>query len=336
MKRFTALMLALAMSLSLVACGGGGQGGNSGASQGNSQGGASSSNPQSSSDGLKIGIITLNMEAQYWLDVVAGLKSVIEANGGTVVHYSSENDVQRAVQQIEDMIVKEFDYIAVTCVDKQGLHPALVQAHDAGIPVIIYDKTTDDTDLVLTQIQTNDYDIGFYMGNLMAEKLGEKGKVMSVTTPSVSVSSRNDGFKAAIEQYPDMELIMGEAANALSETTLPVVESILQVNPDVVGWLGISETQSMGAISAIEAANMIDQMTIIDMSASATSISFVKEGKQDVTIDQQAYQIGVLIGESALKNQAGEEVESYIAVPWYDITKDNVEEYEAMVAARSK
>ncbi len=335
MKRLVALMLVLVMSLSLVACGNSSS--SSAGSAGNSSD-ASSSNSDSSEpsgEGLKIGIITLNMEAQYWLDVVAGLKSVIEANGGTVVHYSSENDVQQAVQQIEDMIVKEFDYIAVTCVDKQGLHPALVQAHDAGIPVIIYDKTTDDTDLVLTQIQTNDYDIGFYMGNLMAEMLGEKGKVMSVTTPSVSVSDRNKGFQAAIDQYPNMELIMGEAADALSETTLPVVESILQVNPDVVGWLGINETQSMGAISAIESAGMLDQITIIDMSASATSLAFVKEGKQDVTIDQQAYEIGVLIGESALKDQAGEEVESYIAVPWYAVTKDNVEEYEEMVASRS-
>ena len=81
---------------------------------------------------------------------------------------------------------------------------------------------------------------------------------------------------------------------------------------------------------------MLGQVTIIDMSASPTSLSFVKEGKQEVTIDQQAYQIGVLIGESALKNSNGEDVESYIAVPWYAITKDNVEEYEAMVAERSK
>ena len=325
MKRLVALMLALVMSLALVACG-----------SKPAETPSDNSDATDNTDGIKIGIITLNIAAPYWLDVVAGLRSVIESNGGTVVDYSSENVVHKAVQQIEDMIVKEFDYIAVTCVDKQGLHPALVQAHDAGIPVITYDKTTDDTDLVLTQIQTNDYDIGFYMGNLMAEYLTEEVKVMSVTTPSVSVSDRNRGFQEAIDQYPNMELIMGEAANALAETTLPVVESILQVNPDVIGWLGISETQSMGAISAIEAAGMLGQVTIIDMSASPTSLSFVKEGKQEVTIDQQAYQIGVLIGESALKNSNGEDVESYIAVPWYAITKDNVEEYEAMVAERSK
>ena len=224
MKRFMAAMLILAMTFSMTACGGGTSGSQSGSqsesqsteSKAQSEESSSASSSQTPEEGLKVGVITLNMEAQYWLDVVAGLRSVIEANGGEVVHYSSENDVQKAVQQIEDMIVKEFDYIAVTCVDKQGLHPALVEAHEAGIPVIIYDKTTDDTDLVLTQIQTNDYDIGFYMGNLMAEKLGEKGKVMSVTTPSVSVSTRNEGFQAAIDQYPDMELIMGEAADALS------------------------------------------------------------------------------------------------------------------------
>ncbi len=332
MKKLMAILLSAVMVLSLAACG----------SSPNPSSTEAQSGAVSTTEGqgktvrtdLKVGIITLNMSAQYWLDVVAGLKSVIEPAYGTVTHYSSENDVQRAVEEIEDMITKKFDYIVVTCVDKQGLYPALVQAKEAGIPVIIYDKTTDDVDLVLTQIQTNDYEIGYAMAEMMAEKLGKKGKVMSVNTPSVSVMGRNQGFKECIEKYPDMELVQGEAANALSETTLPVVEALIQANPDVKGWLGISETQSMGAISAIEGANLLDQITIIDISASATSLSFIREGKQEVTFDQLAYEQGVMIGESVLKNEAGQEVEKYYSVPWYAITKDNVDEYEAMIAAR--
>ena len=89
MKRLVALMLALVMSLALVACG-----------SKPAETPSDNSDATENTDGIKIGIITLNMEAQYWLDVVAGLRSVIESNGGTVVHYSSENDVQKAVQQI--------------------------------------------------------------------------------------------------------------------------------------------------------------------------------------------------------------------------------------------
>ena len=89
---------------------------------------------------IKVGIITLNLEAQYWLDTVAGLESVVEPRGGSVTLYSSENDVQKAIQQVEDMITKQFDAIVLTCIDKEGLRPALQQAHDAGIPVVVYDR----------------------------------------------------------------------------------------------------------------------------------------------------------------------------------------------------
>ena len=203
---------------------------------------------------IKVGIITLNLEAQYWLDTVAGLESVVEPRGGSVTLYSSENDVQKAIQQVEDMITKQFDAIVLTCIDKEGLRPALQQAHDAGIPVVVYDKATNDTDLVYTQIHTNDYNIGYYLAENLAEALDYKGKVMCVNTPSVSVQGRVSGFTDCIAQYPDMELITGEAATALADATLPVVESLLQKDPDIVGWLGINETQSVGALSAIEGA----------------------------------------------------------------------------------
>ena len=277
---------------------------------------------------IKVGIITLNLEAQYWLDTVAGLESVVEPRGGSVTLYSSENDVQKAIQQVEDMITKQFDAIVLTCIDKEGLRPALQQAHDAGIPVVVYDKATNDTDLVYTQIQTNDYNIGYYLAENLAEALDYKGKVMCVNTPSVSVQGRVSGFTDCIAQYPDMELITGEAATALADATLPVVESLLQKDPDIVGWLGINETQSVGALSAIEGAQA-ENVKVFSLEPSKTMRGFMKEGKVDCLVDQQPYVMGTMIGDACYSAVAGETMDPAVEVPYGIVWPEDLEEYEA-------
>ena len=277
---------------------------------------------------IKVGIITLNLEAQYWLDTVAGLESVVEPRGGSVTLYSSENDAQKAIQQVEDMITKQFDAIVLTCIDKEGLRPALQQAHDAGIPVVVYDKATNDTDLVYTQIQTNDYNIGYYLAENLAEALDYKGKVMCVNTPSVSVQGRVSGFTDCIAQYPDMELITGEAATALADATLPVVESLLQKDPDIVGWLGINETQSVGALSAIEGAQA-ENVKVFSLEPSKTMRGFMKEGKVDCLVDQQPYVMGTMIGEACYSAVAGETMDPAVEVPYGIVWPEDLEEYEA-------
>jgi len=277
---------------------------------------------------IKVGIITLNLEAQYWLDTTEGLKSVVEERGGSVTLYSSENDVQKAVQQVEDMITKQFDAIVLTCVDREGLRPALQQAHDAGIPVVVYDKATNDTDLVYTQIQTNDYNIGYYLAENLAEALDYKGKVMCVNTPSVSVQGRVSGFTDCIKQYPDMELIVGEGASALADATLPVVESLLQKDSDIVGWLGINETQTVGALSAIEGAKA-ENVKVFSLEPSKTMRGFMKEGKIDCLVDQQPYVMGTLIGEACYSAVMGKTMDAAIEVPYGIVWPEDLEAYEA-------
>lgn len=277
---------------------------------------------------IKVGIITLNLEAQYWLDTTEGLKSVVEGRGGTVTLYSSENDVQKAIQQVEDMITKQFNAIVLTCVDREGLRPALQQAHDAGIPVVVYDKATNDVDLVYTQIQTNDYNIGYYLAENLAKSLDYKGKVMCVNTPSVSVQGRVSGFTDCLKQYPDMELVSGEAASALADATLPVVESLLQKDPDIVGWLGINETQTVGALSAIEGAKA-ENVKVFSLEPSKTMRGFMKEGKVDCLVDQQPYIMGTLIGEACYSAVKGESMDPAIEVPYGIVWPEDLEAYEA-------
>lgn len=277
---------------------------------------------------IKVGIITLNLEAQYWLDTTEGLKSVVEGRGGTVTLYSSENDVQKAIQQVEDMITKQFDAIVLTCVDREGLRPALQQAHDAGIPVVVYDKATNDVDLVYTQIQTNDYNIGHFLAENLAEALDYKGKVMCVNTPSVSVQGRVSGFSDCIGQYPDMELVIGEAASALADATLPVVESLLQKDADIAGWLGINETQTVGALSAIEGAKA-ENVKVFSLEPSRTMRGFMKEGKIDCLVDQQPYVMGALIGEACYSAVKGETMDPAIEVPYGIVWPDDLDAYEA-------
>ena len=108
MKKFLAIILALALVLSLAACGG------------------------KAEDEVKtVGVAMPTQSSERWINDGGNMKKQLEALGYEVVLQYAEDDVQMQVSQIENMIAQGVDCLVIASIDGSALGTVLEEAKAA-------------------------------------------------------------------------------------------------------------------------------------------------------------------------------------------------------------
>lgn len=179
MKKFFALILALAMALALVACGG-----NSGNSQdagddkqvsdGAGDDGAANDQEQVGA-GKTIGLAMPTQSSERWINDGGNMKKQLEALGYEVQLQYAEDDPQAQVSQIENFVGQQMDCIVIAAVDSGALTGVEAQAKAAGIPIIAYDRLLMDTDAVSYYASFDNEGVGTAIGQYIKDKKDLEG-----------------------------------------------------------------------------------------------------------------------------------------------------------------
>jgi len=87
-----------------------------------------------------VGVAMPTKSLQRWNQDGTNLKEQLEAAGYDVDLQYADNDVATQVEQIENMVTKGCKVIVIASIDGTALKETLVEAADAGITVIAYDR----------------------------------------------------------------------------------------------------------------------------------------------------------------------------------------------------
>ena len=167
MKKFLALSLALAMSLSLAACGGNGGGSSSGSGSGSTSGSGSAA------DGAqKIGISMPTQSLERWNRDGSYLDQQFQAAGYETIVTYSDNDTNRQVNDIQNMIAEDVDLLVVAAIDGEALNTVMNEAGEAGIPIIAYDRLIMN-DNVSYYVSFDNYTVGTLQGYTVGTLQGQ-------------------------------------------------------------------------------------------------------------------------------------------------------------------
>jgi len=216
MKKLFALVLAFAMVLALAACGGNG-GGNAGGNTGDSAGGSAAGNtagdsqnsggaqqPAGGDEGgiINVGFAQVGHESDWRTASTKSAQDVFsEANGYNLSFVDCDNDSAKQLEAVRSFIQQGMDYIIIDPIVATGWDTVLTECEDAGIPVIVIDRTIDDSDKYVSWVGSDFKVEGLACGEWLKAYAAGKGiteinaLVIEGSTGASATIGRTDGFK---------------------------------------------------------------------------------------------------------------------------------------------
>ena len=265
MKKFIALLLAMAMVLALAACGS--TAASSAAAEETASSAAeaaASAEAPASTDGLKYAVILKTQATSFWTTMYNGVQEYAAANGISVDLYNATSDTDDAGQlAIVEQCINSGDYagIAIAPVNGNTLVAAVKQANDAGIPVVNIDEQFNE-DEMNSQGATC---VGFVssdnvsIGHLGAEYLctlieaGSEVGVIEGIAGNTSSEDRASGAKAAFEEA-GMNIVADKACDWDMQTALDTVAAWVTQYPDLKAIYCCNDGMAAGVRAAVAAA----------------------------------------------------------------------------------
>ena len=252
----------------------------------------SGSSGGSSSDDVKIGLITKTDSNPFFVRLRESAQAAADENGAELIALAGafDGDNEGQVAAIENLVGQGVQGILITPNSSSGILNAIQQARDAGVVVIALDTATDPEDAVDATFATDNLQAGVLQGQWVNATLGdtEPQVILLDGTPGGTVDTfRHDGFLQGfgIEEGAS-EIVGQENTNGDQTKAQTAMENLLQRAPGTNALYTINEPAAAGAFEAIDAAGLADQVIIGSIDGSCTGVENVKSGIIGATVMQ--------------------------------------------------
>ncbi|MEN8748544.1 substrate-binding domain-containing protein, partial [Marivita sp.] len=172
-------------------------------------------------------------------------------------------DVVDQNQRIEANIGRHPDGLAVACLDRATNVQLMNEAVEAGINIVNFNSFCDDAfPFIGPKSSVQD---GYDLGERLAEILDGQGKV-AILSGSLTASDhveRITGFKDALSNYPNMEIVFEQPDDDILEKAVELTENVLSAYPDLDGIFGSNASNPIGAARAVQNAGKAGQVHIV-------------------------------------------------------------------------
>jgi ribose transport system substrate-binding protein len=217
-----------------------------------------SSKALADSHGMEYVFLSIVTQVPFWIDHRNGLKDVAELLGvKTTFTGPLDFDTAAQARQLDELIARRPAGILIFPGDEGAMAPGINRAVEAGIPVATCTGDVPDS-ARSTFFGINGFNAGKVGGELLAQAIGGKGKVLLGTFPAPSVLQRVEGYKAVFEEkYPEIEVV--DVVNDKADPSYAPTAYLqaIQANPDIVGIGGTDGDSGKGAAIAITEAGTI-------------------------------------------------------------------------------
>jgi ribose transport system substrate-binding protein len=278
-------------------------------------------------EGRLFGVSFQTMNNPFFVDLNEGLREVIEANGDRLVTLDAQWNSLKQKNDVSDLILQGAAAIFINPVNWEGVKGSLLQAKRDGIPVVIVDAPVKDEDLVLCQVASDNVEAG----RLAAEALAEVNPNAKVVILHLSVNKacidRVAGFQQEIAKHPGIEVLDTQECQGTTEGGRPVMRDLIGRFPQIDAAFPINDPSALGAVSALESAGKLDQVTVVTVDGSQEGITAIKAGKLHSTSAQFPMEIGRVAAEKVYEHFEGKPVDKDIKIPVKLITADNADQY---------
>ncbi len=213
---------------------------------------------------------------------------------------SANSIVAEMVNATSSAISGKADGIAIAVVDKTAFTQPVNKALDAGIPVVSYNADgarNEPGTARLAYIGQGLYDSGFALGTRALQQVSSGDVVGFIATPgALNIQPRIDGASDAIKQSGKPIKFTPVGTNADVTKGASIIDAYAQGHPNLAGMLAVDagSTQAVGATVAKYNMRSKSLKVAGGFDLVPQTLTAIKSGSLDYTIDQQPYLQGFL------------------------------------------
>lgn len=289
-----------------------------------------SNEPEEATDQLRIGFAQSGNPNPWFVALTESVAEEAEKQGVKYFYTDANGEINRHVQNIEDMLEMDLDYLIIAPMDSTGLKAVLTKAQEMNVKVILAGRTTEGPHI------TTVYSDQVWEGAQCAKIIGEVNSQARVVElrgieGTSSVEGRAFGFRQSIEEnYPEVQIISQATANFSMTEAMDKMTSIIETrgadNIDVV--FAHNDNMALGAIQAIKDAGLVPGLDIkvVGIDGQKEVFDAIILGEMLATV-QCSPKIGPYIFEVVNRIEHGEDVGSESIVTDRIIDRLNVSDY---------
>ena len=124
--------------------------------------------------GKKIGYCGPSLNAPYYQALLQSIETAAENNGMIFFSADGQDDINKQIAAVEDLITKGIDALLLNPKDPDALVGVTNMATKAGIPVFIIDSSINPSANYVTTIQSNNLANGELAGAWLVQKMGNR------------------------------------------------------------------------------------------------------------------------------------------------------------------
>ena len=276
---------------------------------------------------LRIGATYMTMNNPFYSVIDEELRLMIESRGDILLTRDPALDQDKQNDQIHELLAGGIDLLVINPVDFQQIRPALEEARDEGVPVVIVDSQVSDPALVACTIASDNYGAGV----LCAEHLirtRDSARIALLEHPTAqSALDRIQGFCDTIADYPQYQIAGRASSDGQLELAMPALDSLLDADPDIDVVMALNDPTALGAMAALEERQLLDRTLVYGVDGAPEAKNMIFEGVMTATVAQSPIQIGQTTAQVIYQILSGEDYESEIIVPVELITAENVGQF---------
>jgi len=280
---------------------------------------------------LHIGVAAANFDDKWMSYMHDGFRKAAEELGVRMTMVDGKNDPAVQQSQIDTFITQGVDAIVIVPVQIQTLGPILDQTDAAGIPVVAVNRKPDEPVLsrLATYVGSDEVYAGTVQATVISQLLNYKGDVVIIHGQygHPAEQGRTQGNKQVFDQYPDIHIVREDTCDWQRAKALELMETWIQAGFNIDAVVANNDEGAIGAAMALDQVGMLDQVFIAGVDATPDALEYMKEGKIDVTVFQDAYGQGYAGLQAAIKAAQGEDLPKVTDVPYQPVTPDKVDHF---------
>ncbi|MET0742070.1 MAG: substrate-binding domain-containing protein [Microvirga sp.] len=279
--------------------------------------------------GTQVGGVSKTLTNEYWRALGEGYAAYGKKAGVPVVYQAaqSEGDQLGQLSIAENLISQGFGALLLSPQTDSNLQPALESAEAANVPVInVNDAVIPGARHYVGNVQR---DNGVRVAKWFLANRPNGGKVAVIEGQAgvFAAGQRTKGFSETITQGGKFTVAASVPGNWDRQVAYDAATTVLQQNPDLIGFYANNDGMALGVVEAVKAAGLKDKVVVFGTDGISDAYASIKAGDLTGTVDSFPVLTGEVAMETALRLIGKQKLPRVVTTPQALITKDNVATY---------